>query len=594
MAIYEDYYGKGAKDYLPAVQAAHESKERIVELIQHQDEPDGPQNLIPRLGAVELLRSDPGTQGPVLFERSCSGCHAHSKFDEGHPARDTSAPNLDSFGSRAWVAGLLDPTQIRSANYFGNTAHRCGRMSEWIDQYVPSAAAAPEDITDDEKLDRLLRQLRLSDVADAAAKVREAAKQVGEEKQRVVLPLGDGELAATPASTLKDCDDEEPPPDSIVFAYLRPELSDIAAALSAQAQLPEQREADAKAEQDGSITRGIEIIETTCAKGCHRFGDAGQLGLAPDLTGYGSWEWMMGMVSDPSHRRYYGRENDRMQSYGLSLDKPQENQLSAGQISMIVDWLRDDYIGAAEEVAGRPHTQQEAKRAWEMARLIDAPELEIVGSPKVADALPLARAQTLFRQNCAACHNHVDEHGTGITAENPSAPNLYGFASRAWIDGLLDPEQINTPAYFGNTKHAGGQMSDFVEGLDRDDEELPKLVAGISAEAKLPSQVKLDEESAPDEDARVELFDSFACSDCHTFHDAGIDDAPDLTGYGSQKWITQFIANPAGKRFYGRTSNDRMPAFAGHPGSPARLLTDEEIGLLARYIRGEDLKSPGP
>ena len=56
---------------------------------------------------------------------------------------------------------------------------------------------------------------------------------------------------------------------------------------------------------------GISLIEQNCARGCHKFGEHGQLGLAPDLTGYGSYEWMMGFVSDPTHERFYRQENDR-------------------------------------------------------------------------------------------------------------------------------------------------------------------------------------------------------------------------------------------------------------------------------------------
>ena len=45
-------------------------------------------------------------------------------------------------------------------------------------------------------------------------------------------------------------------------------------------------------------------------------------GSEPDLTGYGSYEWMMGMISDPTHRRFYRQENDRMPSFAANKDKP--------------------------------------------------------------------------------------------------------------------------------------------------------------------------------------------------------------------------------------------------------------------------------
>ena len=64
VALREDWYGKGSKDYLAAVEDAHHSRERIIELIQHQEEPDGPPQGIPRVGAIELPDTIIGTIQP--------------------------------------------------------------------------------------------------------------------------------------------------------------------------------------------------------------------------------------------------------------------------------------------------------------------------------------------------------------------------------------------------------------------------------------------------------------------------------------------------------------------------------------------------
>ena len=57
--------------------------------------------------------------------------------------------------------------------------------------------------------------------------------------------------------------------------------------------------------------------------------------------------------------------------------------------------------------------------------------------------------------------------------------------------------------------------------------------------------------------------------------------------------VAKMISQPSGAGFYTET-NDRMPAFAGHAGAAGRLLTDDDIALLARYLRGEVLTPGAP
>src|SRR5260370_25899903 len=104
------------------------------------------------------------------------------------------------------------------------------------------------------------------------------------------------------------------------------DIDAIATALSAQSQLQTQRESDGK--DADLIRRGIGLIEQNCTRGCHKFGEHGQLGLAPDLTGYGSYEWMLGLISDPTHERFYRQENDRMPSFAKDLAHPENNNIS--------------------------------------------------------------------------------------------------------------------------------------------------------------------------------------------------------------------------------------------------------------------------
>ena len=209
---------------------------------------------------------------------------------------------------------------------------------------------------------------------------------------------------------------------------------------------------------------------------------------------------------------------------------------------------------------------------------------------------PKTQGPILFKAHCASCHDYVDAERKGIKAEETSAPNLYGYATRQWVGGWLDPKKITGPDYFGNTKFKRGDMVsnllEMYEDLDEDElkdqkQELAMVAAALSAEAKLKSQQQSDQDDAEMiEEGRV-LIDDYGCTGCHKFHDKGSLGGPDLTGYGSRDWTVAIIANAAEKRFYG-DRNDRMPLYAEFPDDRAKnILGDRDIGLLADWLRDE-------
>ncbi len=563
---------KNSQDFITAVKKAGHDAHRTNELITRRfTYPSGTVSeplLIPKQGAVYLLRNDPKTQGPRLFERNCASCHEYRLPDnkegtiskvaqgpkmsddktievgaDGQPAYDeiplNGAPNLYGFASREWLKGLFDkdrysavsfrtpaeerakPTPTEAAtraiqsDYFGNTSHRAGRMAEWLKKH-----AAGIDAKDWEK---------------------------------------------------------------------------IVDALSAQARLPGQAEADKK--DDDLVRQGVTLIENHCTS-CHRFGDHGQLGLAPDLTGYGSYEWMMALVSDPTHARFYRMENDRMPSFAKDLADSASHQLSIREISLIVDWLRGEYYDAHAEKPVLPHAEEEARMVVARGRTVGEPRVEIVGVKKKDGEANMARAERLFKENCLACHSRADAVGYGFVAQRPSAPNLYGIGSRAWLTGLLDPEKIVGPQYFGSSSHAAGDMTGWVKdnlaGLDDAKKaSLADLVATLSAQAELPGQAEADAAAKSDgtmEKGKAAFASVFSCTDCHRLGDDGSEGAPVLTGWGSRDWLKRMIANPTHPDLYGE-NNDRMPRFAV-PSGPGKkpLLTEDDIDLLAKWLRGEKLE----
>ena len=268
----------------------------------------------------------------------------------------------------------------------------------------------------------------------------------------------------------------------------------------------------------------------------------------------------------------------------------------------------------------KAETDSFGERARELAKTHNIP-------PEGAVVLLRNDAKTqgpiLFRRRCAACHSATDDQGNGIAAADPSAPNLYGFGTRKWVAGWLEPQTIAGPHYFGKTKFAQGEMvrkisklfappafplrgwpfgdmfqkaAEFLAAAKKADMQakMTKASAALSAEAQLKSQAKDDaSDRALIEAGSKLMIGSLGCTDCHKFHEEGdLGSAPDLTGYGSREWLLAFISNPRQEQFYppdenGKEKNDRMPSFASHPKPRDNLLSPLELDLIVSWLRGE-------
>jgi ubiquinol-cytochrome c reductase cytochrome b subunit len=286
---------------------------------------------------------------------------------------------------------------------------------------------------------------------------------------------------------------------------------------------------------------------------------------------------------------------------------------------------------------------EEARRNAERVKVLaQAPEgIPPEGAATLLRNDPLTQGPKIFAKNCASCHRYDGHDGTGRVPttiyvvksnetlrgvaelhdmtepevmslnhlktnqasvdqelkvyEKQSASDLKNFASRAWIAGLLDPQRIDGPQYFGGTKFKEGKMVRFVKkdiaGFSPDQkDQLKKVVAALSAQAGLQSQRTIDQRDATliAEGATLVVRETMRCTECHQFHKPDEDaTAPDLTGFGSRDWLIDFISDPAHARFYGKR-NDRMPAFGRD-----KVLDDHAIGLIADWLRG-DWYTPAP
>lgn len=218
------------------------------------------------------------------------------------------------------------------------------------------------------------------------------------------------------------------------------------------------------------------------------------------------------------------------------------------------------------------------------------------------DGIPVGRAMELvnndpvhlFKQHCATCHAYVGGTDQDIPAEEVSAPNLFGYGTKKWITGWLNPKKINSPDYFGNTAFKqGGKnekmvafIKDFYEDAEEEDiEERQAMVlalyykSGMSPELnyknkEIIEQIELGQESLVD-----------YCTECHKIGYRGsLGIGPELTDYASRQWTEEIIANPAAKRFYG-DKNDRMPIYAEFEDESKNVLTHRQIKILANWLR---------
>ncbi|MSU26396.1 MAG: menaquinol-cytochrome C reductase [Pedosphaera sp.] len=123
------------------------------------------------------------------------------------------------------------------------------------------------------------------------------------------------------------------------------QLKSIIAALSAEAQLKSQRDADAR--DVDIIKQGVKLArgDVACTD-CHAFGKPDPDAIAPDLTGYGSRAWLVRFIGNPEHADFYGKRNDRMPLFG------EKQILDAKTIGILADWLRGEWY-EAPKTAGK-------------------------------------------------------------------------------------------------------------------------------------------------------------------------------------------------------------------------------------------------
>jgi ubiquinol-cytochrome c reductase cytochrome b subunit len=295
-AFYDDYYAALPKMWAPPGNIAkYEASERFLEA-KRQAAADAERVIelarspekIPLTGALSLVYDDPYLQGPRLFAQHCAGCHNfEGAAKEGGP---TPIVNSKPTAPNLWGLGTRE------------------WAASWLD---------PKEIVGPHRFG----------YADS--------------------PFVEGEMAEFVKGALgEDVDDAR-------RAAANEAFSKVANALAAEAALPgAEQPAEEKLEEGRKlITGGLTDVlanALSCAD-CHKFRDDGDLGSAPDLTGYMSRGWLVEFIRNPAAERFYGDVNDRMPAFAAHEDA-KLNQLDEKSIGLIVDWLRGDWRRPSLEV----------------------------------------------------------------------------------------------------------------------------------------------------------------------------------------------------------------------------------------------------
>jgi ubiquinol-cytochrome c reductase cytochrome b subunit len=294
---YAAWYDRG-ENLTPEEAARFEASERFLEAKKQAAE-DAERVIelarssekIPPTGALALMYDDPYLQGPRLFNHHCSGCHNF----EGAASQGGPSPivNAKPTAPNLWGVGTRDwaASWLDPKQIVGE--HRLGyEGSQFVDMTDFVEGAAGENVDDEQR----------RAAQDAFAKVAAA-------------------LAAE-----SDLPSAEPVADAILN--------------------------DGRTLMTGGLTdlvaNGLSCVD------CHKFHDDGELGSAPDLTGYMSREWVIEFIRNPAAERFYGDNNDRMPAFAAHEDA-QLNQLDEKSIGLVVDWLRGDWrradVGEGDESA---------------------------------------------------------------------------------------------------------------------------------------------------------------------------------------------------------------------------------------------------
>ena len=315
LAKQEDVTGPNSATYLRGVLADTRDADRVTALAKARGI---------ETTALSLLKDDPKTQGARLFAQHCASCHRY----DGH----------DGLGVELPKAGTLAELQSRTT-----TLSRFASADAVHPEWLARKSATNEWQTVQSVLDE-----KTEGVFDVIAGIQLQEKQSAPDlkdfaTQQWIRDLLDPDKYISAryfgGTTHRDGAMYKKFLNRKVRKYAADEremLDAIALALSAEAKLPSQVATDQTSV--ALIKQGIAYLEDDigCID-CHAFGEPDPDADGPDLTDYGSRQWIIDFVKNPGHEKFYPENNDRMPAFGV------KKILTDNEIGLIADWLRGDY-----------------------------------------------------------------------------------------------------------------------------------------------------------------------------------------------------------------------------------------------------------
>ena len=315
LAKQEDVTGPNSATYLRGVLADPRDADRVPALAKARGI---------ETTALSLLKDDPKTQGARLFAQHCASCHRY----DGHDGLGVELPKAGT------LAELQSRTTTLSRFASGDAVH-----PEWL---------ARKSATNEWQTVQSVLDEKTEGVFDVIAGIQLQEKQSAPDlkdfaTQQWIRDLLDPDKYISAryfgGTTHRDGAMYKKFLNRKVRKYAADEremLDAIALALSAEAKLPSQVATDQTSV--ALIKQGIAYLEDDigCID-CHAFGEPDPDADGPDLTGYGSRQWIIDFVKNPGHEKFYPENNDRMPAFGV------KKILTDNEIGLIADWLRGDY-----------------------------------------------------------------------------------------------------------------------------------------------------------------------------------------------------------------------------------------------------------
>ncbi|MGE5194038.1 MAG: c-type cytochrome, partial [Deltaproteobacteria bacterium] len=204
----------------------------------------------------------------------------------------------------------------------------------------------------------------------------------------------------------------------------------------------------------------------------------------------------------------------------------------------------------------------------------------------------------VFARNCGVCHSFDGHDGTGKEFKQPTASDLGKFGQREWIRGFITNPA--GPTHFGPTVNGSfeGQPigKRFVEGQmatwakdnvpNMKEKEIDAVVEFLVAQSHRTDM------APPNEELVQQGRDFFeggsdtvetSCLGCHEMKingealgSSGLTPAPELTGYGSEEWLRDFLLDRGAARHYGK--RNAMPSYKDR-------MSEKDFDILLRWMR---------